>query len=65
MYVQAFGAKIRIFFEGGAPFWPPQKFVEKNQKNIFALYPQFFILQSLILEQLRCLQKTRARKNEN
>ena len=53
MYVLAFGAKIIIFFEGGAPFWPPQKNIKQNHKNIF------------VLEELRCLQKTRAQKNEN
>jgi hypothetical protein len=64
MYILAFGAKIRIFFEGGISFWPSQKNFKKNQKINFAPDPQFlFNLQEL--EELRCLQKTSAQKNEN
>ena len=47
MYVLAFGAKIRFFFEGGAPFWPPQKNVVsqgKKSKEYFCTWPPIFIL---------------------
>ncbi len=48
MYVLAFGEKkIEVFSEGDDPPWPPRKNVvsqKKNQKNIFALDPNFIIL---------------------
>ena len=68
MYVLAFGEKKINFFEGGAPPWPPRKNVvsqKKNQKNIFALDPQFLFYDINVLYKIECLQKTRAQKIEN
>jgi hypothetical protein len=37
LYVLPFGAKIRIFVEGGAPFWPLQKNVISKEEKILRL----------------------------
>ena len=45
MYELAFGAKLRIFLEGGAPFGPLKKMLsvkKKNQKIFVHLTPNFY-----------------------
>ena len=67
-FVLAFGAKIRIFFEGGDPIWPPRKNVisqKKNQRHIFVPEPQFLFYNLKVLQELGRLQKTRAQKIES
>ena len=64
----SFWRKKRKFFDGGYPPWPPQKNVvsqKKNQKNIFALDPQFLFYNIKVLYKIGCLQKTRVQKIEN
>ena len=68
MYVLAFGEKNGNFFEGGDPPWPLQKNLvsqKKNQKNIFALDPQFLFYNIKVLYKIGCLQKNRVQKIEN
>ena len=56
------------FFEGGTPLGPLEKMWsarKKNQKNIFALDPQFLFYNIKVLYKIGCLQKTRVQKIQN
>ena len=68
MYVLAFGEKTNFFLRGVTPLGPLEKMWsvrKKNQKNIFALDPQFLFYNIKVIYKIGCLQKTRVQKIEN